>query len=270
MQKINQSYFLKHIKSRIAFGNKYTFGNVLIYAGSEGKWGAAMLASSAALRAGSGLVTALFESSSSNAFLEVCPEIMHTYQFEKDKIGSFDAIGVGSGLGKDLLKIYHLEYLLENYTKPLVLDADALNILSENTNLKSFLKPNHILTPHFGEASRLFGQKVSPQNALALGLEFVKKFPCILILKGPNSKIIDSNLKVYENASGNDALATAGSGDVLTGIITSFLGKGYKPIEAACLGVYVHGCLADECLQHQSKSSVIASDLIDSLKHFEI
>lgn len=270
MQKINQNYFLQYIKSRINSGNKYTFGNVLIYAGSEGKWGAAILASLAALRAGSGLVTALIEPSSSSAFLEVCPEIMHTYQFAKDKIGIFDAIGIGSGLGKDLIKIQHLEYLLKYYTKPLVLDADALNILSENTNLKLFLKPNHILTPHFGEASRLFGQKVTSENSLALGLDFVKQFPCILVLKGPNSKIIDSNLEVYENSSGNDSLATAGSGDVLTGIITSFLGKGYKPIEAACLGVYIHGCLADKCIETQSKSSVIAGDLIECLKEMEL
>jgi len=270
MQPIDADYFSTHVLPRNSQGNKYTFGSVLIYAGSPGKWGAAILASLAALRAGSGLVTALIDESKSSVFLECCPEVMHQYHFDLPTVQRFDAIGIGSGLGKDFIQLRNLETLLDQFVHPMVLDADALNMLSENEHLKKKLKANQILTPHFGEASRLFGQKVTDKNATKLGLSFVQQYPCVLVLKGPQTKVIAPTLEVFENTSGNDALATAGSGDVLLGIITSFLGKGYEPVIAACLGVYVHGLLADRCIIHQSKSSVIASDLIEGLKEFEL
>lgn len=270
MQTIDAAYFDEHFCPRNTYGNKYTFGSILIYAGSPGKWGAAVLASLAALRTGSGLVTALMDESKSAIFLECCPEVMHLYSFDLSAIQRFDAIGMGSGLGKETQKLNHFETLLEKYDHPMVLDADALNMLSDNEHLKAKLSVHHILTPHFGEASRLFGRKVTVANAIDLGLAFVKQYPCILVLKGPQTKVITPTLEVYENTSGNDSLATAGSGDVLMGIITSFLGKGYKPVEAACLGVYIHGLLADRCILHQSKSSLIASDLIEELKCYEL
>lgn len=270
MQAIDAAYFNLHFQPRNNQGNKYTFGSVFIYAGSPGKWGAAVLAALAALRAGSGLVTAWMEESKSAIFLECCPEVMHLYSFDIAAIQRYDAIGMGSGLGKDPLQLSHLEILLDQYVHPMVLDADALNMLSENEYLKGKLNGNHILTPHFGEASRLFGQKVSETNAIELGMAFVKQYPCVLVLKGPKTKVITPNLEVYENTTGNDALATAGSGDVLMGVITSFLGKGYTTNVSACLGVYIHGLLADRCVLQQSKSSVIASDLIEELKKFEL
>lgn len=270
MQTIDAAYFDEHFFPRNTQGNKYNFGSILIYAGSTGKWGAAVLASLAALRAGSGLVTALIDEAKSPIFLECCPEVMHLYSFDLPAIQRFDAIGMGSGLGMETLQLNHFETLLENFNHPMVLDADALNMLSEDEHLKAKLRVNHILTPHFGEASRLFGEKVTELNAIDLGLAYVKQYPCVLVLKGPHTKVITPNLDVYINTSGNDALATAGSGDVLMGIITSFIGKGYKPVEAACLGVYVHGLLADRCILHQSKSSVIASDLIEELKCYEL
>ena len=270
MQKIDQNYVASHLNSRSTSGNKYTFGNILIYAGSPGKWGAGILASLAALRAGSGLVTAIMDQSKADVFLACCPEVMHAYQFDLDTIKKYDAIGFGSGLGMAEDVVLHLEMLLKHYSKPMVLDADSLNILAENKSLKLLLKPFHVLTPHFGEASRLFGEKVTVENALDLASAFVKQYPCTLVLKGEHSKVISSDGQIFENTSGNDALATAGSGDVLTGIITSFLGKGYKPTIATCLGVYVHGKLADRCIEKQSNSSVIASDLIEELKNFEI
>lgn len=270
MEQIDQSFVDQQLKTRITSGNKYTFGNILIYAGSPGKWGASILASLAALRAGTGLVTSLMDKSKADLFLTSCPEVMHLYEFDLPVLEKFDAIGFGSGLGKTGEVKANVYALLQYYPKPMVLDADALNIISENEPLKSYLKPYHVLTPHFGEASRLFGTKVTDENAIELGLNFVKKYPCTLVLKGEHSKIISYEGQVFENTSGNDALATAGSGDVLTGIITSFLGKGYEPTIAACLGVYVHGKLADDCIKKQSKSSLIASDLIEKLKSYEL
>ncbi len=270
MNYLDQNFFERTIRKRKVFSNKYTFGNVLIYGGSPGKWGASILSSRAALRAGSGLVTTLINTQMAQSFLECCPEVMHLYTYDFDKIKTYDSIGMGSGLGQTNEVLAHLTELLKKFEKPMVLDADALNLLANHSNLLSLLKPYHVLTPHFGEAARLFGQKLTEENALELGLEFVKKFPCTLVLKGPHSKILTSDASVYENTSGNDALATAGSGDVLTGIITSFLGKNYSPTDAASLGVYVHGCLADNCIEQQSKSSVIASDLIEELKNFDI
>ena len=267
---IDDFYFQQHIHPRNEIGNKYSFGNIIIIAGSTGKWGASLLASKAALRAGSGLVTAIVSEDSEESFLSFCPEVMHLREWNLSKILTYDAIGIGPGIGLDDATKHHLKELMRKYEGPMVLDADALNIISTTENLKGFLKPQHVLTPHYGEASRLFGKKVSDYNAVQLGLEFVQKYPCTLILKGPNSKIISSEGMVYQNTSGNDALATAGSGDVLTGIITSFLGKKYDPIQAASLSVFVHGKLADQCIDEQSKSSVIATDLIEKLKGFEL
>ncbi|MEY2792358.1 MAG: hypothetical protein RJA76_350 [Bacteroidota bacterium] len=270
MIAIDQSFFYNHLQKRDVSGNKYSFGNVLIYGGSTGKWGASILACKSALRSGSGLVTALLDESLQSVFLECIPEVMHLYQFELENILKFDAIGVGSGLGLSDTSINHVHELLQNFNKPMVLDADALNILSYHPSYYAHLKPYHVLTPHFGEASRLFGKKVTENNVTELGLSFVSNYPCTLVLKGPKTKVIAANGEVFINTTGNDGLATAGSGDVLTGIITSFLGKGYEPSIAACLGVFVHGLMADHCNTHQSKSSMIATDLIEALKNIEI
>ena len=149
---------------------------------------------------------------------------------------------------------------------PLVIDADALNVLADNEINLQLLKPDTILTPHVKEFERLTEPVTNDYDRLQLAIKFAKKHKVIIVLKGAITSIINSKGKVYVNSTGNQCLAKGGSGDTLTGIIVAHLAKGYSPINAAILGVYFHGLAADICIKKQSMESVIATDLIEALK----
>ncbi|MHA8050210.1 NAD(P)H-hydrate dehydratase [Aquirufa sp. ROCK-SH2] len=269
MEFITADWFQKHLLVRPSDGHKKTFGHVLVVGGSEGKYGAPMLTAKAALRAGCGLVTACVPEKSLQALLTYCPEIM-SISSEKEgflseiSLESVDAIAIGPGLGIQATSI--LTYFLTHFKGPIVIDADAINILSANPELQRLLSPQHILTPHLGEFSRLMGEKLDIENSLQKAFEFVEKRKVNLVLKGKNSKIFVNDGLVYENTSGNAGMATAGSGDVLTGIIASLCAQGYSPSIAACMGVYLHGLAGDKAIESQNEASLIASDLVEALK----
>lgn len=245
-------------------------GHALIIGGSYGKIGAVSLASKAALRTGCGLVTALVPKCGYNILQTTNPEVMVLTDVDENYITDIDfsiipqaiAIGPGMGLNFKTQKTFH-SFLKVNQI-PLVIDADALNTLGINSPWFYILQAQSILTPHARELERLIGTWDSEEEKFGKAVDFSLKFNLILVLKGAPTFIVHGK-KIYKNTTGNAALATAGSGDVLTGIITSLVAQSYSPIDAAIIGVYLHGLCADLKDDKTSTQSFIASDIIDNL-----
>jgi ADP-dependent NAD(P)H-hydrate dehydratase / NAD(P)H-hydrate epimerase len=178
-----------------------------------------------------------------------------------DNLTPFNAIGIGPGIGTDDLTQKALKLLIQEARYPMVLDADALNILSQNKTWLAFLPKNSILTPHPKEFERLAGKCSDDFERLEAARGFAVKFSVLLILKGMHTAICCPDGKCYFNSTGNAGMATAGSGDVLTGILLGLLGRGYPPIEAALLGVYLHGFAGDLAALALGQESMMAGDI---------
>ena len=259
-----------HLKKRNAFSHKGTFGHALLVAGNHGKIGAAVLASKACLRTGCGLLTTHVPSCGYDILQTVVPEAMTDTDKNFEKITSipckdtFSAVGIGPGIGTDEQTKHALKEFLSQNTKPLVLDADALNILSDNPDLWNSIKPNTVITPHPGEFDRLTHKHTNTFERFETQKRFAKEHNCIVVLKGHHTSIATPDGNVFFNSTGNPGMATAGSGDVLTGIILSLLAQHYEPREAAVYGVFLHG-LAGDC--SKQNETLIASDIIENLKN---
>ena len=259
------------LKPRGTFSHKGTYGHALLVAGSYGKIGAAVLAAKGCLRSGVGLLTVHLTKSGNQIMQTVLPEAMVSI----DKSDSFisliplqdryKAIGIGPGIGQDDLTVKALHLLLDNYKAPLIIDADALNILSANPEMVQLLPENSILTPHPVEFERLAGVAESGFDRLKLALKFAHDHRIILILKGAFTAIALPDGNCWFNSTGNPGMATGGSGDVLTGILTGLLAQGYSPRETAILGVYLHGLSGDLALSGSSEEALLAGDLADHL-----
>jgi ADP-dependent NAD(P)H-hydrate dehydratase / NAD(P)H-hydrate epimerase len=259
------------IKRRKTFDHKGSYGHCLVIAGAKGKSGAVVLSSAACLRSGTGLVTALTPEISLYPLQSNIPEAM-VYVSGKDKIVNmhapdirYNAVAIGPGIGTDPETADALEALLMTNKVPIVLDADALNILSANKRMFRLLNPKSIITPHPKEFDRLFGLSVNSQERLNLQIAKAKELNIIIILKGAYTSTVLPDGQVYFNSTGNPGMATAGSGDVLTGIIGGLLAQHYSPEDAAVTGVFIHGLAGDLALEHQSMESLIASDIIHYL-----
>ena len=259
------------LKPRGKFSHKGTFGHALLVAGSYGKMGAAILAAKGCLRSGVGLLTVHLPLSGNQIIQIGVPEAMVSMDDSENLISgipnliSYKAIGIGPGIGKADETANALRLLLENYHAPLVVDADALNILSENPKMVKLLPEGSILTPHPLEFERLAGHAESDFERLNLALNFAKIHHVILILKGAYTAIVLPDGSCWFNSTGNPGMATGGSGDVLTGILTGLLAQGYSPYEAAILGVYLHGLSGDLSLSDSSEESLLAGDIADHL-----
>jgi hydroxyethylthiazole kinase-like uncharacterized protein yjeF len=259
------------ISERTKFAHKGTYGHALIVAGSEGKTGAAILCSRAALRAGAGLVTAFVPKISRDVMQEAVPEVMTITADEEKFIGGhipaikFHAVGVGPGLGTARETESSLKTLIGEQQPAMVWDADALNILSDNRTWYSFFPPQTILTPHPGEFDRLTQKHSNSFDRMKSQQAFAVKHNVIVVLKGAHTSIALPDGTVYFNSTGNPGMATAGSGDVLTGIITSFLAQGYSPIHASVAGVYLHGLAGDIAASVRGMESMIAGDIVENL-----
>jgi ADP-dependent NAD(P)H-hydrate dehydratase len=261
---------LKRYKSIDSNTHKGIQGHALIIAGSYGKMGAAVLSSKACLKSGCGLVTVYVPECGYQILQISNPEVM-TVTDESEKYIfniTFDikpqAIGIGPGLGQESETQKAVQQFLISNKIPLVIDADALNILSNNKDWFPLLQPKTILTPHPRELQRLIGKWTSEEDKFNKTIAFSKQYGLIVVMKGAATHIVDGET-VYQNTTGNAALATAGSGDVLTGMITGLLAQSYKPINAAILGVYLHGLAADIALPETGHQSFIASDIINYL-----
>lgn len=267
---INHKEAKKRYKAVNPKTHKGLQGHALIIGGSYGKIGAACLASKAALKTGCGLVTAFIPNCGYNILQTAIPEVMVITDVSERHISNIEfnimpqAIGMGPGIGQEQAtqKAFH-EFLKTNIL-PLVVDADALNILAKNPSWLVLLPKKSILTPHQKELERLIGIWNLEEEKIQKAIDFSQEYNLIIVIKGAPTKIIDSET-IYENTTGNAALATAGSGDVLTGIITSLLAQSYAPLDAAILGVYLHGKTADIALPETGYESFIASDSINYL-----
>jgi NAD(P)H-hydrate epimerase len=244
------------------FSHKGDFGKILLVGGSPGKMGALTLASKSALRTGSGLVTCHLDEAERFILQVSVQEAMVTWGELKD-LENYDAIGVGPGWGKVNRK-HLLEQILNEFKKPMVIDADGLNLLAQNPKLISKLPSNSILTPHLGEFSRLAGSADNHLHRIELAKDFAQNYHIILVLKGANTVISLPDGRQIFNSTGTNYMATGGAGDVLTGMITAYLGMGYLPENAAICGVFHHG-LAGEYAGKKKRRSLIASDIIEEI-----
>jgi NAD(P)H-hydrate epimerase len=260
------------LKTRKKFDHKGNYGHGLLIAGSIGKMGAAVLGATAALRTGIGLITChiprcgveIVQNSITESMVEI-DKNENYFTNSGDSFDSYDAIGIGPGLGTLTESQNGLFQLLKRCNKPMVIDADGLNILSVNKDWYSLLPAGSILTPHPKEFERLAGKSDSSYIRLNKQIEFSVKYKCIIVLKGANTSVSTPEGKVYFNSTGNPGMATAGSGDTLTGIILSLLSQGYKAEGAAVLGVYLHGLAGDLAAKDLSYESIIATDIINYL-----
>jgi NAD(P)H-hydrate epimerase len=259
------------LQKRKRFSHKGHFGHGILIAGSTGKMGAAVLAARAMLRSGIGLATVYGPKSGRIILQTAIPEAMWISDPDKNNfsqcppLGYYQAIGIGPGLGTLLKTGLAFRQVLERSVHPMVIDADALNLLGENPGWFSFLPACSLLTPHPKEFERMAGKSNSDQEVMTKVLEFSKKHQVILILKGAFTLICHPDGRAWFNSSGNPGMATAGSGDVLTGILTGLLAQGYDPLSAAMLGVYVHGLAGDLAAKNLGQNALIASDLVEYL-----
>ena len=259
------------IPQRSTFEHKGSFGHALLIAGSYGKMGAAILASKACLRAGVGLLTSHVPHVGYPIIQTAVPEAMasidrHELMFtEFPELSAYAAIGVGPGLGTKQNTQRALLQLLKSAKVPMVLDADALNILAENKEWLNFLPEGSVLTPHPGEFYRLVGRTDSAYQSIEKQLEFSKKYKCTVVLKGAHTSVSTAEGKLYFNSTGNPGMATAGSGDVLTGIILGLLAQGMAAEEAAVAGVFLHGYAGDLVACNNSEPALVAGDIVDYL-----
>ncbi|MDR2764322.1 MAG: NAD(P)H-hydrate dehydratase [Tannerella sp.] len=259
------------IRPRETFAHKGVFGHALLLAGGRGKMGAAVLAASACLRSGVGRLTVHLPLRGETTLQTSVPEAMLSLDTDEDfvselpELKAYDAIGAGPGLGTQATSQAVLNALLTSAEKPLVLDADALNILSLNKEWIDLLPPRTLLTPHPKEFDRLFGACASGYERLHKAMNVAVEQELIVILKGACSAICTPEGNAYINRTGNPGMATAGSGDVLTGILLGLLAQGYSPETAALIGVYLHGLAGDLAAAGRSEESMIAGDLIRML-----
>jgi hydroxyethylthiazole kinase-like uncharacterized protein yjeF len=266
---VSLSGIRKILKPRSKFDNKGSHGKALIIAGSYGKMGACVLATRAALRAGVGLATAHVPALGYSIVQTAVPEAMVSVDtdekiFTSPKLDGFDAIGIGPGIGQDKKTQDGLEAVL-GHGKPLVIDADALNILSVRKDLLRKVPPGSIFTPHPKEFERLVGGWTDDFDRLEKQKQLSRETGGVIVLKGAHTSIATPEGEVYFNSTGNPGMATGGTGDVLTGIVTGLRAQGYSAPEAAVAGVYLHGASGDIAKNVKSVNTMIASDLIDYL-----
>jgi NAD(P)H-hydrate epimerase len=258
--------------SRPKFSHKGTYGHALLLAGAKGKMGAAQLSAKAALRSGVGLLTAHVPACGLDIMQVGVPEAMcsidsnHDFLIDLPKLEVFNAIGIGPGIGTEKDTANVLKRLIQDSKTKLVIDADGLNILSENKTWLNFIPRGTVITPHPKEFERLAGTSENSLERLQMQLEFSKKYGVVVVLKGAHTSITTPAGQTFFNSTGNAGMATAGSGDVLTGIILGLLAQGYSSELAAILGVWLHGTSGDCALNNQTKETLIASDLIENLK----
>lgn len=254
---------------RHKFDHKGTFGHALLVCGSLGKMGAAVLAARACLRSGVGLLTCQVPGCGLDVMQSSVPEAMcqtdpseSQWSCPPDDAALYACIGIGCGIGQHKATALALEALLKSADKPMVLDADALNLLAKNPDWWAFLPKNSILTPHPKEFERLFGSTSNGFERLALQQQKAQEHGLVIVLKGAHSSIASPDGSVWFNSTGNPGMATGGSGDVLTGILTGLLAQGYAPPDAARLGVFLHGRAGDLAAAELGQESLIAGDLV--------
>lgn len=255
------------LKRRPQFSSKADFGHALLFAGCYGMMGAAVLAARGALRAGVGKLSVHSPRCGFGVLQTAVPEALFLPDPTENVISdmtprvNYTALGVGPGIGTNDSTRGALETLIKSIKRPMVLDADALNIIARNQALIDHISPGSILTPHTAEFDRIFGSQASAEKRLLKALEVSHNYKLIIVLKGHFSATVRPDGKVFFNSTGSPAMATAGSGDVLTGIITSLMAQGYKSEIAATAGVYIHGLAGDIAAGKMGEYGTTAADI---------
>ena len=272
-----ENFFVEHsmiaplLKPRGRFTHKGTYGHALLVAGSSKMTGAAILASKACMRTGVGLLTVHLPQKAVLPLQVSIPEAIVDADDDEnintcvDKLESYGAIGMGPGIGQDEATARLLKRIIQDADVPLVLDADALNILGANPTWIAFLPSKTILTPHPKEFERLFGKTANSFERLALQRSMSVKNGIVIVLKGAYTSVTMPNGSCFFNSSGNPGMATAGSGDVLTGMILSLLAQGYAPEEAAVMAVFLHGIAGDSAALKSGYEALLASDIANNI-----
>ncbi|MCM8570208.1 NAD(P)H-hydrate dehydratase [Gramella jeungdoensis] len=263
---INKDSVLPLYKQRKKNSHKGDYGHVLIAGGSYGKMGSVLLTATAALRTGSGLCSLYIPKCGYEIIQTGLPEAMVLTDPENDMVSDYpedfdaDVVCFGMGAGTDKKSVQALKKLLETSDSPVVIDADGLNILSANMELLGLLPENSVLTPHPGELKRLIGEWKDDFHKLEMVKAFSKKHKVVVVIKGAHTFTINRE-EIFINNSGNPGMATAGSGDVLSGVITSLIGQSYEPVVAAVLGVFLHGLSGDISSRELGYEGVMAGDI---------
>jgi NAD(P)H-hydrate epimerase len=264
---------------RAAEAHKGSCGHVLVIAGSRGHTGAALLAAHAACRTGAGLTTLAGPASLNAIFCGGPPEVMTAPLRDVDGVLEFDeaeirsllhgktALIVGPGMGTHLAAEKLIRFLLAEVALPMVIDADALTCLARDLRMLKNARTRSLLTPHPGEMARLLaGETIAVQaDRVATARAFAATHDCVLVLKGARSVIATSDGAVSINSTGNPGMASGGMGDALSGILGGLLAQGLTPADAACLGVYLHGEIADHVAVTRGRIGLLASDVIDGI-----
>ena len=278
LQQVNTPYCFTHAntvakiyRKRNKWSHKGDYGRILLVTGSKGKMGAGVLCASACMRSGAGLLTVYVPACGYTIMQLAVPEAMTLVDENENALSKapdtdgFDVVGIGPGLGTSDYTADAFKKLLQAVKVPMVLDADALNLLAKQPDLLGLLPEKAILTPHPKEFERLAGKWQHDYERLEKQRQFSRDHGVVLVLKGPHTSISDPDGRVYFNSTGNPGMATGGTGDVLTGILAALLGQGYEPFKAAVMGVFLHGLSADLAAQELGETSVVASDLVNYL-----
>jgi NAD(P)H-hydrate epimerase len=259
-------------KPRNRFAHKGNFGHGLLVAGSYGKIGAAVLSAKACMRSGIGLLTCHIPKCGYGIMQTSIPEAMVMTDFNssfstkiEDDLTKYEAIGIGPGIGTASETKMLLREIFDTYRHPVVLDADALNIMATQKDLLKMIPAGSILTPHPKEFERLFGESANDFDRIQLALQKAKEINVVIVLKGHHTFIATPDKKGFFNSTGNAGMATGGSGDVLTGILTGLLAQGYSSVETSILGVYLHGSAGDIAAEKLSMEAMVAGDIIENL-----
>lgn len=269
---IDETLYQQLYKPRKPFAHKGNYGHALLIAGSYGKMGAAVLSAKACLHSGVGLLTChvpecgldIMQISAPEAMCEIDEQrkIVSTIKYDLKK---YSAMGIGPGIGTQPKTKELLNFVLQNYSKPIVIDADALNIISQQKDWLHLLPQNSILTPHPKEFARLFGDNLNDFEKIKLAVQKARELNIIIVLKGHHTFIATPDGKGYFNTTGNAGMAKGGSGDVLTGLLTGLLAQDYSPAHAAVIGVYLHGRAGDRAAEKYGLDGVVSGDLVEGV-----
>lgn len=258
------------LRPRATYCSKADFGSALLISGRYGMVGASVLAAKGALRAGVGKLTVYGPQCAMPIVQTSVPEALFESDDDKLRISSVDieheysAIGVGPGLGTTEITVGAVEALFQRSRQPLVIDADALNCIARRPSMLNIIPRLSVLTPHAMEFDRIFGEQKSEEARMLKALEVSRFYNILILLKGRYSKLVRPDGKIYINSSGSPAMATAGAGDVLTGIITGLIAQGYKPEVSALIGAYVHGKAGEIAAEENGIYGTTASDIADA------
>lgn len=256
------------LKPRDPQAHKGYFGHALLYAGSYGMAGAAVLSAKACMRSGVGLLTVCTPPVNNDILQISVPEAMviHTDDmYAKSDISRYRAIGAGPGLGQGESQTALLDKLLKSAACPAVLDADALNIISQNSHMFEHIPEGSVITPHPGELARLTGKSEDLAQMAAKAIELSHNTGITVVVKGAPSITVSPDGMAYVNTTGNDGMATGGSGDVLTGIVLALLAQGYNAVESAVIATFIHGYAGDLAAAAMSRTAMTSADIITCL-----